>query len=297
MVHKILIVDDSRVITMFVESIVKTIEGCEPYVMNDASNIIEVLHEEENVFDVIIIDRMMDEIDGIDILKDMKLDKELRHIPVIMLTGMDVKEDIIDGIKAGAFQYLTKPINHAELIDVIQHALIDSEYKRNTLESFRSNKDVASFVNSGNFEYKTVEQCNSLSVMLATCFPDPESAVIGLSEIMMNSIEHGNLGITCDEKKELLKKGKIFDEVSRRLELDKYKDRIVKVDYECNNKFVLVTIEDQGDGFNWKNYMQDDIEVGTTDFSGRGIMLSKTMSFDEVQYYGKGNKVTVKSYF
>lgn len=297
MVYKVLIIDDSRVLTMFVESIVKTIENCEPYVINDVSNIIELLHNEENIFDVIIMDRMMGDVDGIDILKEMKKDRKLRNIPVILLTGMDVREDIIEGIKAGAFQYLTKPIDHAELIDSIEHALIDHEYKRLTLESFRTSKDAISFINCGNFEYKNVEQCSNLSIMLATCFPDPESAIIGLTELMMNAIEHGNLNISCQQKKEFQKQGRLFEEVSERLESDEYKDRVVKVDYECNDKYVTVIIEDQGEGFEWKNYAADNIEINNTDFSGRGIMIAKSMSFDDVEYNEKGNKVTVKSYF
>lgn len=64
-------------------------------------------------FDIILLDIMMPEMNG------WKLCKELRRfsgVPIIMVTARDQKEDIVKGLKLGADDYITKPINEEELL-------------------------------------------------------------------------------------------------------------------------------------------------------------------------------------
>jgi len=67
----------------------------------------------KKTFDLILLDIMMPEMDG------WKLCQEIRHIsdvPIIMVTARDQKEDIVKGLRIGADDYITKPINEAELL-------------------------------------------------------------------------------------------------------------------------------------------------------------------------------------
>jgi len=71
-------------------------------------------------FDIAVIDLKMEDMDGIEILKLFK--KIVPDLPVIMLTGHGSEAAARDGIKFGAFDYLTKPCDFEELIAKIKEA-------------------------------------------------------------------------------------------------------------------------------------------------------------------------------
>jgi two-component system cell cycle response regulator len=66
--------------------------------------------------DIILMDVMMPEMDGFEATHIIKMDKDLAHIPVIMVTALNAQEDKIKGLEAGADDFLTKPINDQALI-------------------------------------------------------------------------------------------------------------------------------------------------------------------------------------
>lgn len=65
--------------------------------------------------DVILMDVLMPEMSGIEATRMLKEDENTRHIPVIMVTSEDTKEDMIKGLEAGAIDYITKPFFLPEL--------------------------------------------------------------------------------------------------------------------------------------------------------------------------------------
>ena len=62
-------------------------------------------------FDLILLDLMMPDISGLDVLKTLKQDPLQRHIPVIMVTAVGEIEPTVECISAGADDYITKPFN------------------------------------------------------------------------------------------------------------------------------------------------------------------------------------------
>ncbi len=66
--------------------------------------------------DVILLDAIMPNMDGFEVCRQLKLDPELKDIPVIFMTGMTDTEHVIRGLNAGGIDYITKPINTPELI-------------------------------------------------------------------------------------------------------------------------------------------------------------------------------------
>jgi CheY-like chemotaxis protein len=73
--------------------------------------------------DVILLDIMMPEISGLDILRQMRREPELANIPVIVVTAKSMPSDIKNGMEAGASTYLTKPVGFLELKDAVERAL------------------------------------------------------------------------------------------------------------------------------------------------------------------------------
>lgn len=73
--------------------------------------------------DLVILDIMMPDISGLDILREMRGDPALATIPVVVVSAKGTPTDIKDGLEAGASTYLTKPVGFLELKEAVSHAL------------------------------------------------------------------------------------------------------------------------------------------------------------------------------
>lgn len=71
--------------------------------------------------DLILLDIMMPDLDGYEVMKQLKANPEYQDIPVIFLTALHNPEDIVKGFKLGASDYVSKPFNHEELITRVAH--------------------------------------------------------------------------------------------------------------------------------------------------------------------------------
>ena len=66
--------------------------------------------------DLVLLDVMMPGMDGYEVCRRLKADEATRRVPVVMVTGLDALNDKIKGLEAGADDFLSKPVNVAELI-------------------------------------------------------------------------------------------------------------------------------------------------------------------------------------
>lgn len=73
--------------------------------------------------DVIILDIMMPDVSGLDILRQMRRDPELANIPVVVVSAKSMPADIKNGMEAGASTYLTKPVGFMDLKEAVERAL------------------------------------------------------------------------------------------------------------------------------------------------------------------------------
>ena len=73
--------------------------------------------------DLILLDVMMPVMDGFTVCRLLKAQDETRLIPIVIMTALDAKADRITGIQAGADDFLTKPVDEAELVARIDTAL------------------------------------------------------------------------------------------------------------------------------------------------------------------------------
>ena len=70
----------------------------------------------ENIPQLVLLDWMLPNISGIDMLQKIRNDKDLSHIPVIMLTAKNMENDKIQGLELGADDYITKPFSVREVV-------------------------------------------------------------------------------------------------------------------------------------------------------------------------------------
>jgi CheY-like chemotaxis protein len=251
----------------------------------------EILAGGQHNFSAILLDRMMPRLDGMGLLARIKADSKYIDLPVIFQTAIDRPADIAEGIKAGAFYYLVKPINDSVLFAIVQsavstfHLSCDMRQMANLEQSL-----LAGMLVKGEFHLRTLPEVRTLASALSVYYPHPQRVFLGISELLINALEHGNLGISYKEKSSLLQEGKWEREVERRLAQPEHAHKKVEVSLEHRPQELLLTIRDCGEGFDSAKYM-DMSPDRAFDPNGRGIVMSRISSFDSLEYIGKGNEL------
>jgi adenylate cyclase len=113
-----LVVDDSRVNRLVLLRQLAEL-GLEALEAENGVEALDLLQAHADAVDVVLLDVMMPELDGYETLGAMKADQAIRHIPVIVVSGVEELDSVVRCIELGATDYLTKPINprvlHARL--------------------------------------------------------------------------------------------------------------------------------------------------------------------------------------
>ncbi|MCP4133955.1 MAG: PAS domain-containing protein [bacterium] len=121
---------------------------------------------------------------------------------------------------------------------------------------------------------------------------------VGLREIIINAIEHGNLNITFNDKSRALMNNNYFDFIASRRSDPRYGDKQVKIEYSIDSEKVIYTISDEGKGFDHETVLNAKISLKNDEVlaHGRGIMMTKDI-FDKIEYNDIGNEVLLVKYF
>lgn len=286
----ILAVDDDRTVLMLLEEQLKLLDYKVLTAKNgkEACNLIEKHKLEINV---IILDREMPLMNGMEVIAWLKENEEYAKIPVIMQTGYDKPEQIKEGIDSGVFYYLIKPINTLILKSVMSSAIDQSRHHQILREEMRRHGSSFQLVDYMKFTIRTLSEAENLSCFLANCFPNPEKVLSGIAELLINAVEHGNLKISYEEKTKLIATGNWREEIDKRAKLPAFIDKKVVVYFQRTKDACIIKVIDEGEGFNWQEFM-DINPARATDTHGRGIAQAKIISFDVIRYNDKGNEVT-----
>jgi|PlaIllAssembly_1097288.scaffolds.fasta_scaffold891668_1 DNA-binding response OmpR family regulator len=122
MAKKILLIDDDLKIIKLVESRLKA-NGYDVISAKDGKSGIEKAKRESP--DLILLDIMMPEIDGYQVIERLKKEEDTKSIPVVMLTAKRDLEDIDKSMNVfGAVGFISKPFSPAELLQQIKNALV-----------------------------------------------------------------------------------------------------------------------------------------------------------------------------
>ncbi len=259
----------------------------------DGTHAWEMLENSPDQFDVILLDRMMPQMNGMEVLEKIKQHPTLQHCPVIFQTAKASATDIAEGMNAGAYYYLTKPFEEEVLLSVTQTAVNDRLRFKEIQQNLEETNLTLGLLKSANFEFKTLEEARSIASLISNACPEPASIVMGLSELMINAIEHGNLGITYKEKSILNSNGNWEEEVNQRLLSSENNHKLATLQFRRYVDAIEITVIDQGQGFDWKTYMDFDPER-VMDNHGRGIAVANNLCFTSVEYIGIGNEVCAR---
>lgn len=286
----ILVVDDNPTALHLLTSLLEK-EGYDITRAVNGLDAMTALRKNQEGFDVILLDRMMPEMDGMEVTRKIQADSDLKHIPIIMQTAADQPEQISEGIKAGVFYYLTKPIERKTLLSIVSSAVKEVEQRKVLRMEMRRHRMSFGLIQVLKGNCRTLDEAESLASFLANCFPDPDRALTGISELLINAVEHGNLAISYDEKTELMDTNRWREEVASRLQLPAFADKKVTVIFEKKENTYYLQVTDQGKGFNWKSFLEFAPSRASHNH-GRGIAMANMIAFDRVVYNEQGNQVT-----
>ena len=121
---KILAVDDEPDVLSFLELVLKR-SGYEVATSVNGTDGLIKAHVEQP--DLILLDIMMEEMDGWETLRLLKLDESSHHIPVVILSARSEPKDKIRALQEGALDYIVKPFSVAESLAKIQVILSDDD--------------------------------------------------------------------------------------------------------------------------------------------------------------------------
>lgn len=128
---KIMLVDDEPINTDVLQTYLEG-EGYNNFVTTSESvQAIEIM-ERENP-DVILLDLMMPDVSGFDILQMMRSKKNLTHIPVVILTSSDDAETKLSALQLGAMDFLAKPVDASELALRLRNTLAAKAYQHHLI--------------------------------------------------------------------------------------------------------------------------------------------------------------------
>ena len=116
--YKVLIVDDVPTNVMLVQAILKK-EGYTLLTCDSGTKALRIANEKHP--NLILLDIMMPEMDGYEVLQHLKSNPETTDIPVIIMSALSDMQSIVKGYQLGATEYVTKPFQREELVKRVAH--------------------------------------------------------------------------------------------------------------------------------------------------------------------------------
>lgn len=110
--HKVLIVDDNPMNAELLKSILEQI-GQSSVIAYSGREALEAITKHR--FDLILLDIMMPEMSGFELIEHFKSDKRTNEVPVVFISALNETNDIVKGLDLGSYGYITKPYNIEEL--------------------------------------------------------------------------------------------------------------------------------------------------------------------------------------
>jgi YesN/AraC family two-component response regulator len=286
---KVLLVEDELSSLRYLEQALKQ-EGIDYRTATDGRIGFDIFKEFQPEF--ILSDINMSEMSGIELLEKVKMIKP--ETIVVMLTSYNSEQYVVDAMKHGANNYLKKPILKDTFLTFLR------KYE-NIIDMYDIDRKVSSFQSKHSFtlvfptNFDIIPSIVNLLVSETDGILTNEKQLdirLGLSELLLNAVEHGNLGITFFEKTDAILNDTLQNVYAERLAITEMVQRNVEVRYSCQNGICEWVITDQGKGFDFKSIPDPSSEEGLQRPHGRGIFICK-FQFDVMDYLGCGNQVKV----
>jgi len=213
-------------------------------------------------------------------------------LPALVLVDDLARQEALEAHRNGVFAVMRKPLREDEVQFHIGHALttLAEQY-----DPSRVRREERQMVIHNDFTLITPVAKSLVDTTLSPSDPRRTQVTLGLIEILSNAIEHGNLGIDFDEKREALRGSYFFDLAQERIQKLPWRDRVVRVSCQVlpAEGVIRYQISDEGAGFDWRSPPDPSDPENMTARHGRGLLMARH-SFDNISFNERGNEVTLE---
>jgi len=252
---------------------------------NNFQEVLQKILQYKDNFAVVLIDSTSIGLEvGISVTQLISFSNRLKHVTTILLVDSDIPEKNFKIINSGAHYYLPKNLLASMGVFILKKVLLN----RVSLET--QSLQAASFMQEAHFSFRLLQEGTILAAFIAAACPNPRLCIVGISEIFINAIEHGNLAISYEDKSKLHSQDGWLQEIERRLNLPEHCHKKVEVRVIRSSTTLIIEVTDQGKGFDWRKYQNFDARR-ILDSHGRGIAMAKNLAFEKLVYNNSGNRV------
>jgi len=240
---------------------------------------------------VIIGGRLIEVLSGLLTIRD---EPSLARVPVLTVLSQGREEQIAACVRSGAFYCFLEPVDRALLGAMLRAASAVLSPKAEPDPGLGVFVQSMSHVKEIVLSVRSLADAQLISAFVSELCPQPARQALGVSELLLNAVEHGSLEIDGEEKAALVRAGKFHGAVAERAQDPRFADREVTVWLRRSADHVEIVCEDQGPGFDWKaheNAAPPDPDGPT----GRGIALSRALAFDSLEFLGRGNVAVARA--
>jgi DNA-binding response OmpR family regulator len=177
---RVLAVDDQRDALRLLQIRLQN-AGFDCVTANDGASAIELLAKEP--VDVIILDVMMPQMDGFEVCRRLKADERTKDIPVLFLTAKFEMDDKVRGLEVGGHDYLSKPVEQAELLARTKSALRVKQLQDQLKERIQLQQTINQ-LQQGMLSEHWQKTLGQLAASLAHEINNPLAAALGSAQLM-----------------------------------------------------------------------------------------------------------------
>ncbi len=212
-------------------------------------------------------------------------------LPVLVILGPAHKDKMVELLQAGAYGCLETPLQAEDLSYILVKLIANTT---DTYNPFALNYEERRIMMPNEFSLVMQVAKNVVDTTLPPNTRHRYHIILGLSEIINNAIEHGNLDITFEEKSTALKASRFFPLAIERANLEPYKSRQVTIQSKIFPQVGRIEyhVSDEGGGFDWRSLPNPRDRENMLNRNGRGIMMAR-YAFDEMRFNEVGNQVTL----
>ncbi|PIE17588.1 MAG: hypothetical protein CSA65_08565 [Proteobacteria bacterium] len=293
---KILLVDDEALVREELGGLLDD-EGFEVITGRDGAEGLTLFHDERP--DMVITDVRMPRVDGLSLVAQIR--QESPTTPVTVITGHGNETTAIQALRAGVIDFIKKPVRFDDLIAALSRMQAALQLVRNEPPRLPSSARLREHCWVYELDNERGAIPNFVDAVLDTCFNGIDRTLamelsLALRELILNAVEHGNLGLTYEEKTHALEEGRLEQLLEDRRQKAPYQDRRVGVVVRRDREQLTFEVQDDGEGFDWRALPDPMDPSNLLADHGRGVLLAR-MSVDELSYNEPGTRVTVVKRF
>jgi YesN/AraC family two-component response regulator len=293
---KILLVDDEPLTRDELGGLLQD-EGYEVHTAADGDQGLKLFRHEHP--DLVITDVRMPRRDGLSLVCAIR--REDPYVPIAVITGHGTEAMVIEALRMGINDFIKKPVRVKDLTAALQRL----EAARRPLEQKHAEMPSAVKLVAHSWTYELQNDLEAIPFFVDTMLKHCASGIdrvdllelsLCLRELILNSVEHGNLGLSYEEKTQALEAGTFDELLEERAQREDLRDRRVTVKVSRQDNRLMFDIIDQGEGFDWRALPDPTDPPNLLSIHGRGVLLAR-LSVDSLRYNEKGNQVTIEKKF